>query len=86
MVAVPGELELGDDDAGDAADGADREVDLADQEDEDDADGDAVVPAICTIRLMKLTGAEEDAFLQVKKSATRMIPRITGRLPRRRRP
>ena len=30
----------GDDDAGDAADVADREVDLADQEDEDDAVGE----------------------------------------------
>ena len=40
VMAAVGRLELGGDDAGDAAQVGDREVDLADQQHEDDAEGE----------------------------------------------
>ena len=50
------------DHAGDAADVADREVDLAEQQDEDEAHRDDREPAPCTMRFTKLPAVRKRPF------------------------
>ena len=62
VVARARQLQLGDDDAGDAADVADREVDLADQEHEDDADRDHGRPGHLHDQVVEVDRGEEDRW------------------------
>ncbi len=64
----PGSWSSADRDRGEAAQVADREVDLAEQEHEDDAEGEHAVPASWMMMLMKLLAVKKFVALKLKKT------------------
>ena len=71
LVTRARQLQLGNDDARDAADVADREVDLADQEHEDDADRDDGHARHLLDQVREVDRAEEDAGLRGEEDGDR---------------
>ena len=67
LPALVGDLELGDDDARDPGDVADREVDLAEQEHEDDADRDRRHPRHLGHEVREVAGAQVVLVLPVEE-------------------
>ena len=72
-MAGPSELQLGDDDAGNAAGKADREVDLSDQEHEDHADRDHDHGGRLLDQVLEVGRREEEAVLEVQESRSGLV-------------
>ena len=67
LVRAPGQLQLGDGDAGEAADEADGEVDLTEQQDEDDPERDRRGSGRLDDQVVEVRGADEVRVLGVEE-------------------